>query len=254
MARIGDMENRHNKILELLSKESVASVAYLSATLGVTKETIRKDLAYLYDAGKISRIHGGAALADTMPFRVRKGIAEDEKRHIAACACEQICRKDSIIIESSTTNILLGDELLRQEDKLKTLTIITNSLRLALLLEFGRLCGKLFLLGGYADADEENCHGAQTVEALRQFHVDKAFLSAAAVDARMHMTAYKEHDMLFQRQAIACAADTYVLVNKKKIPSTALYHVCNLSEVTGVITDADLNADKEYANIPLIRV
>lgn len=79
LARTGDMENRQKRILNLLAYKSAASVAQLSAATGVTKETIRKDLARLCDGGKITRIHGGAALSDAMPFQVRKTIAEDEK-------------------------------------------------------------------------------------------------------------------------------------------------------------------------------
>lgn len=44
--------------------------------------------------------------------------------------------------------------------------------------------------------------------------------------------------MLLQRQAMLCARETYILVNKKKIPSTALSHVCKSEEVAGIITDA----------------
>ena len=59
------------------------------------------------------------------------------KKSIAIAACETICDKESIIIESSTTNILLSVELLKKPEKLYTLTIITNSIRIALLLELG---------------------------------------------------------------------------------------------------------------------
>lgn len=238
LARTGDMENRHKKILNMLAYESAASVAQLSAVLGVTKETIRKDLAQLCDSGKITRIHGGAALSDSIPFQVRKTIAEDEKKCIAIAACDMIRDNESIIIESSTTNVLLSAELLKNPEKLQTLTIITNSIRIALLLELGEKCEKLYLLGGQTDAEEGNSFGVQTIEALKHFHADKAFLSAAAFDNQLNVTAYKEHDMLFQREAMLCARETYILVNKKKIPSTALFHVCKIEDVTGIITDA----------------
>lgn len=249
MARTGDMENRHKRIIGLLSREPVASVAQLSAALGVSKETIRKDLTILCDDGKINRIHGGAALVDTMPFQVRKTIAEDEKRVIAGAAADLLEKDDSVIIEGSTTNVLLCTELLAQPDKLRTLTIVTNSVRIALMLDLGEKCRRLYLLGGRANADEGSSYGTQTVEALKGYHTDKAFLSAAALDARLNITAYKEYDMLFQKQAVLCANKAIVLVNRKKIPSAALFHVCSLREVACVVTDAALSgAQKEELN------
>ena len=71
MARIGDMNNRHERILNILANEAAASVTGLSDILGVSKETIRKDLQVLAEQGKVTRIHGGAALLDSsvnMPF------------------------------------------------------------------------------------------------------------------------------------------------------------------------------------------
>lgn len=93
------------------------------------------------------------------------------------------------------------------------------------------------MFGGQTDAEERNSFGTQTIEALKHFHADKAFLSTAAFDVRLSITAYKEHDMLFQRQAMSCARETHILVNNN-IPSTPLVHVCKSEEVAGIITDA----------------
>lgn len=240
MARTGDMENRHRHILEILSNDAAASVTRLADSLHVSKETIRKDLQILASAGKITRIHGGAALiegSDNMPFRIRKTFAEDEKRHVAKAAGTLIEKDDTLIIEGGTVNVMLCNYLLEHKEKTETLTIITNSLRIAQMLGYGKRCRKFFLLGGQLDAEEGRATGSLTISMLDSLHADKTFISAAALDKQLQITAYKENDMRFQKKAIQCADKTYVLINKSKYPSTALFTVCKVSELTGIVTD-----------------
>ena len=244
MARIGDMNNRHERILNILANEAAASVTGLSDILGASKETIRKDLQVLAEQGKVTRIHGGAALLDSsvnMPFTIRQNVAEMEKRHVAECACQLIQENASLIIEGSTTSLALCEALLRAPEKLATLSLITNSIKIAQMLGLGAKCRKLFLLGGRTDAEEGVSRGKFVLSMLREFHADMAFISAAAMNQQMQIMAFREDDMLFQRQAIASASRTYVLMNASKFPSSALYSVCRCQEIDGLVTDAVLD-------------
>ena len=248
MARIGNMEERHQKILDILTTESATSVTRLSSLLNVTKETIRKDLSMLEEQGKISRIHGGAGRIDKtqrIPFQIRESIAGEEKRKVAIAASKLICENDHVIIEGSTTNLFLCSELLKDPDKLKTVTVITDSLRIMQLLDNGAKCKSLILLGGMIDVDEGRARGYQTVDALKTYQADKGFISAAALNDEMGITAYREDDMLFQKQVLHSAGKVYVLVNHSKYPSSALYFVCSASELTGVVTDGKLSVFAE---------
>lgn len=244
MARTGDMGIRHKRILDILSKESAASVTGLSDTLGVAKETIRKDLRVLAEQGKVIRIHGGAALSDmpfNMPFTVRQNLDEIQKRQVAERASQLIYENESIIIEGSTTNLALCEALMDTPEKLKSLTIITNSVKIAQMLEFGSKCRQLFLLGGQADAQEGTTRGQFALSMMREMHADAAFISAAAMNQQLRVTAFKEDDMLFQRQAISIAGKAYVLMNSSKFPSSALYYVCQCQDLDGLVTDAELS-------------
>ena len=243
MARIGNMTERHNKLLDILAVESAVSVTRLSALLDVSKETVRKDLDKLEKEGKISRIHGGAARIDRaqrIPFQVRESIAGEEKQRVASAAIHLIPENERIIIEGSTTSLFLCNELLNNLQLLKTLTIITDSLRIMQLLNNGEKCASLIFLGGLIDVEEERTRGYQTVEALKAYHADKAFISAAALDGEMNITAYREDDMLFQKQVVCSATKTYVMVNRSKYPLSALYFVCSAHRLNGIITDGTL--------------
>lgn len=252
MARTGDMDIRHERILDILSKESVISVTNLSNILGVAKETVRKDLKILAEQGKVIRIHGGAALLETpfnFPFTVRQNLDEIKKRRVAERASRLIYENESIIIEGSTTNLALCEALMNTPEKLRSLSIITNSVKIAHMLDLGAKCRQLFLLGGRTDAQEGTIRGTFALAMLREIHADAAFISAAAIDQRLSVTAFKEDDMLFQRQAIASSNKAYILMNSSKFPSSSLYHVCKCQEIDGLVTDAIL--DEETSNLLL---
>ena len=51
---------RHKRILELLSAEGAVMVSRLSIELGVTEETVRRDLEKLEAQELLCRTHGGA--------------------------------------------------------------------------------------------------------------------------------------------------------------------------------------------------
>lgn len=60
-------ESRRNRLLAEATKHGVVRVAELSAALGVTPITIRRDLNALVSEGLLRRVHGGAALPEVSP-------------------------------------------------------------------------------------------------------------------------------------------------------------------------------------------
>ena len=59
--------NRHERIVSLVSERGFLSVHELSAQLGVSEMTIRRDLSRLDQQGRLRKTYGGAA--STRPNR-----------------------------------------------------------------------------------------------------------------------------------------------------------------------------------------
>ena len=238
------METRQERILSILSNQGITSVFILSQTLGVTRETIRKDLKALEIAGKVKRIHGAAALRDgaaNMPFAVRETLSEGEKRQVAHTASTHIQEGDTIIIEGSTTTCFLCEDLIAEGTLAQSLTIITNSIRIAQLFQMGEKCRGLYLLGGYVDREEGCTRGKFGLDMLALFKAQKAFISAAAISEDLSVTAFKEEDMLFQKKAILCAEKTFVLANKDKLFHSGLFNVSDLHDIYALVSNAVLD-------------
>ena len=59
---------RHQAIVELGKKRGRVDVRDLSGELGVSQETVRKDLSTLESLGLMRRVHGGAVPVERLSF------------------------------------------------------------------------------------------------------------------------------------------------------------------------------------------
>jgi DeoR/GlpR family transcriptional regulator of sugar metabolism len=241
-------DRRHKEIVQMLSSIPIATVAELSEALNVSQETIRKDLEILSAAGKVLKVHGGAALVEaresSVPYSLRSSLNSDKKYRIAKAACGLVEPGDSLILESSTTTVELFRALLRNPELLKTLVIITNSFRIVSLCEDEHSCQRLFFLGGWASAGEHRASGQFTASSLGQFHVDKAFLSGAALNDAFILTGYYDDDVAFQKQSITSSKTAILMIDSSKIRKSAVQTVSPISACRYLVTDAEVSADE----------
>jgi len=79
---------RKAHLLKLLESEGRIEAKAVAAELGLSDDTIRRDLRELAAAGKLQRVHGGAlpkSLADA-DLITRQEIATESKRGIGSCS------------------------------------------------------------------------------------------------------------------------------------------------------------------------
>lgn len=237
-------EKRQQQILEILKNTPIATRIQLAQATGVSTETIRKDLETLQKQGYIVVIHGGAALANSpaadIPFDRRAKKNVDLKRKIAHTAINLIEKDEVIILESATTSLELARVLLQKPKLLETLTIITNSISILSLLDGGSLCKKLHFLGGEVATTEYATKGLATVNQLKQYHADKAFVSGAAISELNDLTSHLQEDVALQQQMIQSATESILLFDSGKVQQSAMYTVYPLKDFDYMISDDGL--------------
>lgn len=242
-------EERYYGIIEILKLNPIVTVADFAQCLSVSPETIRKDLNVLAEKGLVKRIHGGAALAAeklaASPVQSQETDVPKERQAIAQAACELINPGDSLIIESSPMMVELAKVLLEQQELLRTLTIVTNSVDIVTLLDMGKLCGRLYLLGGWMDQSRRSAQGQLTAGELKMFHVDKCLLSGAALGKNLVLTSFYEEDMLFQKQAMKSASQSVLLLEADRYPSTAVLGVASLLQFDCMITNISFDEEQQ---------
>ncbi|WJH34361.1 DeoR/GlpR family DNA-binding transcription regulator [Paenibacillus sp. CC-CFT747] len=124
---------RYQHILRLVNEWGSVRVADLSQLCRVTDETIRRDLDRLESEGHLLRSYGGAVRAQAQStetsHELREAVHAGEKQSIAAAAARLLEPNDRIVLDASTTAIQLAVQLPDIP-----LTVLTNSLRISLLL------------------------------------------------------------------------------------------------------------------------
>ena len=144
------MEERRNQILNSINNSGRVDVLEIASEFNVSTATIRSDLNYLTNIGKINRTHGGAItkkltsiVEEEIPVIEKENICIEEKIKIAKAALELIEDKQNIFLDTSSTVYQLA-KLLHSKRELK---MITNSVRIVQEIS----CGtdkELILIGG----------------------------------------------------------------------------------------------------------
>lgn len=226
-------EDRTSQILELLVKVKKLEVAGISAHLGVSQVTVRKDLDAMEAQGLITREHGFAVLSSTDDIKGRLAYHYEEKRGIALRAAELVKDGDTIMIESGSCCALLAAAL---TDLRTGVTIITNS---AFIADYIRRSSdfQIILLGGIYQQDAQVMVGPMVRQCAENFWVDRFFIG---VDGWTLKTGFTNQDQM-RAQAVrdmARQADqVIVLTESEKFTRHGTVPLNLKDQVKTVITD-----------------
>lgn len=225
-------------ILEQLNKHKKIDIDALAAQLNVSSMTIRRDLAYLEEHKQVIRTHGGAVLTKPLviesSFQTKEGKYVAEKKRIAQKATELVKENYTILLDSGTTTL----EIARQLKHKRNLTVVTNDIKIAAELMDSEV--KLILTGGKVQNNIGALFGPLTEQTLRNLHVDLCFLGAHAVHLHVGITAPTFEKASIKKLMIKSAQATWVVADASKLDRKALVKVCDLKELSGIISDAGI--------------
>lgn len=236
-------EERREDIIKELEKTKVVKALELAKKYDVGVETIRRDFDVLEKQGVLKKIYGGATLKTDIPseitYATRMSTDIDEKNEIAEKAITLIEENDSIFLNDSSTNILLS-KLIKK--KIKSLTVITNSLVIASELSSCENYN-IILAGGFLDVKEQAFFGTISENIISQFVVNKAFLSVSSISLKDGITDFPLKEVNIQKEMIKYSKEVVILANSKKFETTTLIKVSDLKNIKTIITDSQLKSD-----------
>lgn len=233
------MENpRTKEIMEHLDRKSTLSIEELSNLLSVSTVTVRRDLAELENEGLIIRQRGGAALPGTSiepMFNQRHKQHLDLKKQIAKYAAEQIAEGEVIAIDVGTTAAEFAKELLKKHN----LTVFTNSFQAALILSKSQHI--VYFVGGFIRKSEMSMVGSIAKDTIMKFNFDRFYMGLAGISNNEGPTDYNLEDAEIKRCFINKSKEVIALIDKTKFGKSSLVKVCELDEITTIITNKDNN-------------
>ncbi|TIP34390.1 MAG: DeoR/GlpR transcriptional regulator, partial [Mesorhizobium sp.] len=205
---------RHAEILRLLKEEGTISIASLAERLGVSLETVRRDVKPLADHGSVVKMHGAVGLASMVgeaPFERRMRENAEAKRLIARMVAATIRDGEAIMLDTGTTTSFLARELLGH----RRLTVVTNSSDIARTLATVN-GNKVYMAGGELRSDSGAAFGISAIEFVSRFSVDHAVISIGAVDAAAGLTDYELEEAEFARMVLSRGQRSLVVTDHTK--------------------------------------
>ena len=226
--------DRQDRILAALDADPSIRVSELSARLGVSSETIRRDLSDLDEVGKLTRTYGGAvrsqgfepALAERLKQKVgeRQAIAQEAIKHIEGA--------EYFFISGGSTALHFARALRKSTDNL---IVVTPSYSIASQLSSNPRIWVMMLQGMF-DGSEGIVHGPETVAAVERVKAPLAVLSVSGLDANGLSEGWLVHAHVIAAM-VAHSKRTIVMADSAKFDRRAFVEVCPWGPNLHLITD-----------------
>lgn len=231
------IEERHEKILEILRKNSKVTVGEITASFGISDESARRDLRMLEQRGLCQRTHGGAIVPkqvglrppadrnfDTMPIF-------DTYREIAQAGAKRIQAGDTVYVTGGSLGYLMLEFLPREI----SYTLVINSVDLGKKLRsFDNI--DVYMVGGKM-RQSGTLVDSMAVEFVGRMHFDLCLITGAGLTAEFGLSNGTGETAAFQRTVIQNSRRKCLLMPGVKVGVDSFVKVCDAELFDELITD-----------------
>jgi DeoR/GlpR family transcriptional regulator of sugar metabolism len=234
---------RRMLIAEEVRRRGAVRVSELTALLGVSDMTIRRDLDVLAGSGQIEKVHGGATArakqsTDEPGFEAKSHRQFREKEAIALAARRLVEPGQAIALGAGTTTWRLAHHLRDVPD----LTVVTNSIQVAIVLQRDVRPDLTVVLTGGVRTPSDALVGPVAMAALRTLHVDALFTGVHGMTEEGFST-----PNLLEAETnwalISCAERVVAIADHTKWGVRGLSRFARPEEVDVLVTDSKLPAE-----------
>ena len=227
-------KQRKQHILDILKSEGQVVAKTLAIELGLSEDTIRRDLRELAKEGLLQRVHGGAlpassAIAD---YATRQTIATDGKLAIARAAVKMIQPGQIVILDGGTTTL----QLARQLPKTLAATIVTHSPSIAVEL-VNHPHAEVILIGGRLFKHSVVTVGAAALEALTHIRADIYFMGVTGIHPEAGLSTGDLEEAHMKKALSQHAAETVVLASHEKLGVASPYVIMPVDSISTLIVE-----------------
>lgn len=234
-------EERANYILKKLEQNNLVKTNDLINEMGVSIDTIRRDLKKLEDEGKLTCIRGGACSSEEAlqcsPFFGRQIVNEELKREAAKKAISLIHSGNVIALNAGTTNSILAEELLKLK---KRITIVTNNLSALSILTSSEYI-RIIVPGGAVDKEELALGGYNCVEEFSSYSFDICFLSINAFHPLHGFSDFRFSEIDIIKAMIKHSRQSVAIMDSSKFGKLSKKIFLSPKEIDLLITDNHLD-------------
>ena len=227
---------RREVILERIRSRGAARVSDLTADLGVSDMTIRRDLDALARSGLVEKVHGGATAASSAlepGFEAKSARDRAAKEAIAVRAVELVPDGAAVGLSAGTTTWALAHAL----RSVPRLTVVTNSVEAADVLDAGARTDQTVVLTGGVRTLSGALVGPLAVQSLSGFNLDLVFMGVHGMDARAGFTTPNVMEAEVNRALIAAGRRLVVVADATKWGMVGVSTFAALTDADVLVTD-----------------
>jgi DeoR/GlpR family transcriptional regulator of sugar metabolism len=231
---------RRQKILDLLTRHGELQASALAEKLGISEDTVRRDLIRLESTGMLRRVRGGAIPRTQVPLhhQERLGRTGASKSAIASMAVSLIRQDDVVGLDGGTTTLAIAQAI---PPGLRC-TVVTNNLPAAMALSVHPDV-EVIVLGGKLFKPAMDMTGHKVCEELRTMAFDICFIGAAAANITTGFSSIDYDETQVKRVLAQAAGRSVCVISGEKIGKHSPFSYASPGEISDIITDCDAPAD-----------
>lgn len=227
--------HRKQLILNRLQADGQVIAKKISEELGLSEDTIRRDLRELAQEGRLQRVHGGALPASpaVVDFAGREALGSEAKRAIGRKAASMVQPGQVVILDGGTTT----RELARHLPPDLQATVVTHSPTIAVTL-VNHTGVEVILIGGRLFKHSLVSVGAAAIEAIGRLRADAYFMGVTGIHVEAGLTTGDFEESNVKRALMNAAAETWVLASPEKLNAASPYVISRIDEIDGMVVPA----------------
>lgn len=226
---------RQLTLLSVVQAQGSVTVEQLAETLGVTLQTVRRDVQRLADEGLLARFHGGvrvpSSTVENIAHQQRESLNAEGKSRIARKVAAAVPNDCSLILNIGTTTEAIARALLHHSG----LRVITNNLNVASL-----LCDnpnfEVIVAGGVVRTDR-GVIGESTIDFVRQFKVDYGIIGISGIDGDGTLLDFDYREVRVAQAIIENARQIILVTDHTKFSCNPMVRLGHISEIDVLFTD-----------------
>jgi DeoR family glycerol-3-phosphate regulon repressor len=227
---------RHSQLLEMVRTHEALSIERLADQLGVTLQTVRRDVTQLAQAHLVQRYHGGvrapASTTENLAHAQREALNASGKQRLAKAVAQAIPHHCSVLINLGTTTEAIARELLHHQG----LRVITNNLNVARTLAANPGC-EVIVAGGVMRPLDHGIVGETAVDFIRQFRVDIGLIGISGIEADGSLRDYDLREVKVAQALIEHSRSVWLAADHSKFNRPAMVELARIDQIDRFFTD-----------------
>ena len=232
------MNPRLLQLVAYVQARGSVTVEQLAETLGVTLQTVRRDVQRLADDGLLARFHGGvrvpSSTTENIAHMQRENLNAQGKSRIARHVAAAVPNDCSLILNIGTTTEAVSRALMGHTG----LRVITNNLNVASILSGNAKC-EVIVVGGVVRGHDRGIVGEAAADFIRQFKVDIAVMGISGIESDGTLRDYDYREVKVAQSIIAHAREVWMAADYSKFNRPAMVEVAKLTQIDRLFTDIE---------------